>query len=121
MGSGQCRSAQSLLMLSIVILYHGTGLTYAMSLVEVVALFSIGVKLTSLHQNRELARACGSRKRCWTTLKAVQVSIEHAWLALTAKQDQAVGYWLEEWYDNCLSGIVSDFQCVNAEYHSIYL
>lgn len=81
-----------------------------MSLVEVVALFSIGVKLASLHQDRELARACGSRKRCWTTSQAVQVSIEHAWLALTAKQNQAIGYWFKEWYDDCLSGIVSDFQ-----------
>jgi hypothetical protein len=72
-------------MISTVIFYHGTKLTYAMSLVEVVPLFSVGVKLASLHQDWELARASGLSKRCWTTSKAVQVPIEHAWLALTAK------------------------------------
>lgn len=86
-----------------------------MPLVKVVSLFSVGVKLASLHQDRELARASRSRKSYRTTSYSVQVSIEHTWLTLTAKQNQPICNWLEEWDDNCLSSIVSDCQYVNGD------
>lgn len=62
-------------------------LTDAVSTIEIIPLFTVGVQLARTGESREFASAGWRHGMVGITFDAVEVSIEDTWLSLASKQD----------------------------------